>query len=224
MIELVPLGAVDLHGKCIGIEAGPRNHRQNLAIARVHGDDRAVAIAQRQLCRALQIVVDGQPQILPRHRMLDAEIAHFASVAVHNHFARPVLAAQQFVVSLFHARLAHHVARLVVGEARVVQIVFAHFAHVANQVRGKSIARIKPAFHVNRLQLGQFVAVRRDKGLLVGGHVLLDGNRLVSGLGAIVMQRGAQLVHIRSRPLAINGRSASTFWLCSRTRKHETEG
>ena len=88
-----------LHRKLVGIEAGPRNHGQNLAVARVHGHDRAVAVAQRQLRRALQIVVDGQPQVLPRHRMLNAEVAHLAPVAVHNHIARSVLPAQQFVVA-----------------------------------------------------------------------------------------------------------------------------
>ena len=117
-------------------------------------------------------------------------------MAVDNHFSRAVLAAQQFVVGLLHAGLAHHVARLIVGKARIVQIVFAHLAHVADQVRGKAVARIQPALLVDGFQLGQLVAVRRDKGLLVGGHVLLDGDGLVAGLGAVTVQRGAQLIQI----------------------------
>ena len=113
--QLVPVGAIDADGKRVGIEAGPRDHGQNLAVARVHGHDRAVAVAQRQFRRALQIVVDGQLQILPRDGVLDPQVAHLASVAVDNHIARAVLPAQQLVVGLFHARLAHHVARLVVA-------------------------------------------------------------------------------------------------------------
>ena len=68
VISLFQSRAVDLDGKLIGIEAGPRNHGQNLAVARVHGHDRAVAVAQRQLGRALQVVVDGQLQVLPGNR------------------------------------------------------------------------------------------------------------------------------------------------------------
>ena len=180
--ELVPVGAVDLDGKRVGVEAGPRHHRQNLAVPRVHGNDGAVAVAQGEFRGALKIVVDGEPQILAGNGVLDAEVAHLAPVAVDDHFARAVLAAQQLVVRLLHARLAHHVARLIVGEARIVQIVLAHLAHVADQMRGKSVARIKPALLVDRLQLGQLVAMRRDKRLLVGGHVLLDGDGLVAGL------------------------------------------
>ena len=122
-------------------------------------------------------------------------------MAVDHHFACTVLAAQQFVVGLFHARLAHHVARLVVGEARIVQVVFAHLAHVADQVRGKTVARIEPALFVDGFELGQLVAMRLDKGLLVGGHVLLDGDGLVAGLRAIVVQRGAQLVEVEIKAL-----------------------
>ena len=159
-----------------------RDHGQNLAIARVHRHHRAVGVAQRQLGRALQVDVDGQLQILARNGVLRPQVAHLAPVAVHNHIARSVLAAQQLVVGLLHARLAHHVARLVGRIARIVQILLAHLAHVADQVRGKAVARIKPPLLVDRLQLRQLVAVRLDKGLLVGGNVLLDGDRLVARL------------------------------------------
>jgi len=83
--ELVPVGAVDAHGEFIGIEAGPRNHGQNLAVAGVHGHDSAVAAAQRKFGGALQVVVDGEPQILAGLRVLDAQVAHLAAVTVHNH-------------------------------------------------------------------------------------------------------------------------------------------
>ena len=214
-----------LMAKCVGIEAGPRNHRQNLAVARVHGDDGAVAVAQRELRRALQIVVDGQLQVLAGNGVLNAEVAHFAAVAVDNHFARTVLPAQQLVVCLFHARLAHHVARLVVGEARIIQIVFAHLAHIADQVRGKTIARIEPALFIDGFELGQLIAMRLDKSLLVGRHVLLDGNRLIAGLRSDNGAASRAVDRGRDQgPCAISGRSASTLWFCSRTRKHETDG
>ncbi len=137
----------------------------------------------------------------PGFGVLDAEIAHFAPVAVDDHFARAVLPAQQLVVGLFHAGLAHHVARLVVGKARIVQVVFAHFAHVADQVRRKSVARIQPALFIDGFELRQLVAMRRDKRLLVRGHVLLDRDGLIAGLGAVVVQRRAQLIEVEIEAL-----------------------
>ena len=128
------------------------------------------------------------------------QVAHLAAVAVHDHIAGAVLAAQQLVVGLLDARLAHHVARLVDGIARIVQILFAHLAHVADQVGGKAVAGIEPALLVDGFQLGQLVAVGLDEGLLVGGDVLLDGDGLVAGRGPVAAQGGAQLLQIEIQP------------------------
>ncbi len=179
--QLVPLGAIDLHRKCIGIEAGTRHHGQNLAVARIHGDNRAIAIAQSEFRRALQIVVDGQLQVLAGHRVLRPEKAHFAAVAVDDHIARAVLPAQHLVVHLFHAGLAHHIARLVGSVARSGSDLFADFAHIADQVRRKSVARIEPPLLFDGLQFRQLVAVGFDESLLIRRDVVLDGNRLIAG-------------------------------------------
>jgi len=177
-----------------------RDHGQDLPVARVHGHHRAAAVSQGKFRRALNVDVDGQLQILPWNGVLGAQVAHLAAVAVHDHIAGTVLPAQQIVVGLLHARLAHHVARLVGGIARIVQILLAHLAHIADQVRRKAVPRVKPPLHVNGFQLGQLVAVRLDEGLLVGADVLLDGNRLVMGCGPVAFQRGAQLVQIEVQP------------------------
>ena len=52
--------------KALGSKLGRETMRQNLAVARIHGHDRAIAVAQSQLGCALQIVVDGEPQIRAR--------------------------------------------------------------------------------------------------------------------------------------------------------------
>jgi len=118
-------------------------------------------------------------------------------MAVHNHVAGAVLAAQQLVVGLLDSRLAHHVAGLVGRIALLVKIVLAHLAHVPDQVGGEAIPGIKPPLLVDGLQLRQLIAMRLDKCLLVGGDVLLDGNGLVTGRGPIAAQRGAQIFHIQ---------------------------
>ena len=130
--QLGPIAAVDADREGVGIVAGMRDHGQNLAVTRVHRHHRAIAVAQRHLGRALNVDVDGQLQVLARSGVLRAQVAYLAAVAVHNNVARAVLAAQQCVVGLFDPGLAHHVAGHVVSVPRIVQIVFTHFAHIAD--------------------------------------------------------------------------------------------
>ncbi len=133
------------------------------------------------------------------------QVAHLAAVAVDNHVAGAVLAAQQLVVGLLDAGLAHHVARLVGRIARLIQVFFAHLAHVTDEVGGKAVAGIQPPLFVDGLQLGQLVAMSLDERLLVGGYVQLDGEGLVAGRGAIAAQHGAQLLQIEVEALGDQG-------------------
>ena len=75
--ELVPLGAIDLDCEGVGIEAGAGNQGQNLAVARIHGDDSAFAIAECEFRGALQVVVDGEAQIRAGDGMLDVNSHNF---------------------------------------------------------------------------------------------------------------------------------------------------
>jgi hypothetical protein len=122
-------------------------------------------------------------------------------MAVDNHIHRAILPAQDFVVGLLNPSLAHHIARLVIGEFGIVEILFAHLANVANQVRGKAVARIEPPFLVDRFQLRQLIPVRLNKRLLIRRNILLDGNRLVPRRQPEAMQRSLQLVEVQIQPL-----------------------
>jgi len=93
-------------------------------------------------CRSLSIVSRRSCG----NGVLGSKEAHLAAVAVDDHVAGAVLAAQQLVVSLLDTGLAHHVARLVGRITRLVQILFAHLAHVADEVGGKAVAWIEPPF------------------------------------------------------------------------------
>ena len=46
---------------------------------------------------------------------------------------------------------------------------------------GEAIAGVEAALLVEGFEFGEFVAVCVDEGLLVGGDVLLEGDRLVLG-------------------------------------------
>ncbi len=203
--ELVPVVAGDADGELVGVEIGMGDQRQDFAGAGIHGDDGAVAVAQQLLGFALQVEIDGELQVLSRSGVLRAQDAHLAAVAVHDYVARAVYAAQELVVGLLHAVLAHHVAGLIGGVARLIQVIFAHLAHVADQVRGESVSRIKPALLVDGLELGQLVAVRLDEGLLVRGNIFFDRDGLVAGRGAEVLQGGAELFQIQVQPQRDHG-------------------
>ncbi len=151
---------------------------------RIHGDDRSVAVTHGRFGRALQVEIDGQLQALPGHGGFPAQHAHLPPVAIHDDVLRAVLPAQKLIVGLLDSRFAHHIAGLVVGIARVVQHVVAHFADVADQVGGEAVAGIKPPLLVDCLQFGKLVAMRLDELLLIRSDVLLERNRLILGRGA----------------------------------------
>ncbi len=196
---------MDAHRERIGVIAGMRNQGQDLAIARIHGHHGAVVIAEGDLGRLLQVEIDSEFQIMARFGVLRPENAHLAPVAVDNHVARAVFAAQDLIVGLFHARLSDHVPGLVVGVAWLVQVFFADFADISDQVRREPVAGIQAALFVDGFQLRKLVAVGLDKCLLVGGDVLLDGDGLIAGRDAEVAQRGPQLFEIEVQTLRDHG-------------------
>ena len=171
--ELIPVGAVDADGEGIGIEAGPRDHGEDVAIPGIHGHDCAAAASESELGGALKIVVDGQLEVLARDRMLNSEIADLTAVAVHNDVPRPVLPAQKLVIGFFNTGLAHHVSGLVIGEAGIVQVLFADFTNVPDEVCGVAVSRIEAALFVDGFELGQLVAVGFDECPLVWQRCLV---------------------------------------------------
>ena len=62
--QLAPLIARDAHRKIVGIESRTAHHRQDLAVARIHGDDGAVLVPHGLFGGNLQIEVDGQLELL----------------------------------------------------------------------------------------------------------------------------------------------------------------
>ena len=47
--------------------------------------------------------------------------------------------------------------------------------------------------------------MRRDESLLVGSHVLLDGDGLVARLAAVAVQGGPQLIQVKIQALGDQG-------------------
>ncbi len=121
-------------------------------------------------------------------------------MAVHQHIARAIGAAQQRVIALFHARTPHHIAWLVIGISGLVQHVLTDLAGVTNQGRGKTIARIKPALLIDRLQLRKLIAMRLDELFLIRRDVGLERNKLILWAAAVLHQDGLNLIDGHVQP------------------------
>src|ERR1019366_5294933 len=196
----VPLITRDAHREFVGIERGAADHRQNFAIARIHGDNGAGPALQRLFGRYLHIEIDGELELFAGDGGHIAEGAHFLAATVDQHLARAVLAHQNIVVVLLDARHAYDVARVVQLPLRLSQHVFANLADVADDVRHETVAGIEAPVNGDGVEFGQFLFVRFDEGQLVGSNVILEEQRLIPRHCGHALQAGAQLVRRDVKP------------------------
>ena len=166
-------------GKIVRVKRWTAHHRQDLARPRVHGHDGAVLPFQRLLGGNLDVQIHGQLQLLAHDRRVFAQLALFPSLAIDQHPPGAVLAHQDFVVVLLHARLAHDVAALIQIELVRFQHVFAYLAYVADQVGHEAVFGIEPPVDHDGLQLRKLIFMGFDEGALVGRDVVFDDDGLV---------------------------------------------
>src|SRR5437660_1798740 len=114
---------------------------------------------------------------MTRYRRVRTQLSNFFPVAVHQCTTRSVFPDKYFVVELFDAALSHNGTRLINLILRRVQILITYLAHVADQVRQKSVFGIKAAMDHDRLELRKFVAVRFNERLLIRRNVVLEQKR-----------------------------------------------
>ncbi len=128
----VPVALGEADGELVGVEGGARDHGEDLAGVRVHGDDGAVLAFEGLLGGELDVEVDGEPEVLAGGGELLAEVADLLAVGVDDDVAGAVLAAEEGVVGGLDAGLADDVAGIVDGVALVV------FEHRARRLRRRS--------------------------------------------------------------------------------------
>ena len=105
---------------------------------------------------------------------LVAETVHFhALLAIHAH--------QLIVVLALNAVFADDVALVKARQLRRVQFRFADFADIPDDVRGQTIARIKPVLHAHHFEFGKGagVLVRIDEGQFGRRQFFLDRDGFV---------------------------------------------
>ncbi len=109
----------------------------------------------RQFGNRLQIQIDGKLQILSGNGFL--VIQHVALVAetVHFHAFLAVDAHQLIVVLALDAVFADDVSLVEARQLRRVQFRFADFTDVPDDVRGQTVAGIKPVLHAHHFEFGK---------------------------------------------------------------------
>ena len=194
--QLVPLVAGNADGKIIGVEGGTAHHGQNFAGVRVHGDHCSILAFHGLLGGNLEIDIEGQLKLLSGNGGGFIEASNFAPMAVDQRASRTVLSHQNRVVLPLHARNSNHVAGAIKLELRLIQHVFGDFAHVADQVRHESVARIQAPVRHDGIQFRQLIAVRVDEGQFVGSDVFFKKNRLILRHGGEVANARPHFVGI----------------------------
>ncbi len=91
-IELPPLFFRNAHREIVGIGSRAADHGQHFAGAWIEGDDRSGPRAKRLLRDLLQVVINGQLNLLAGNGLLlgEAHILHFLADAVDDHTAHAV--------------------------------------------------------------------------------------------------------------------------------------
>ncbi len=106
----LPFQTADTVGKAVGIEAGHRDHRQQITGCAVSDDDGARFEADSARRVVLKIGVDAEAHRLAGNILARLEIAHDAARCGHFDAAGAGRAAQVLLVDLFQRILAHLVA------------------------------------------------------------------------------------------------------------------
>ena len=195
--DFPPVGRLDALRKLVGVETGSADHRQDLPGARVHGDNRAILAFHGELGDGLQIEIEGQLQVFARNGFFVGERFVGLAAVIHHHLALAIHAHQGVIVLALDAELADHGALAILRVVGRIQFLLADFAGIADDVRGKSVLRVKAALRMDQFHLGKEIAVRIDKCQLAGRELLFDDDRIVFWTGRVAPDARGQVVVIQ---------------------------
>ena len=142
IVDLVPLLRTHVAGEIAGIEGGAADHGQNFAIARVLRDDGSLAAFHGELGDGLQIQIEGGLEVLAGGGLLVLQRFPGAAARIDQDALLPVDAHQDVVVLALESGFADALALRILGEFGGVEIIFADFADVTDDVRGHAVLRI----------------------------------------------------------------------------------
>jgi len=198
--ERSPLVGPDAAREDVRVEGRVGEHDEDLAVARVEGDDRARRVAEGPLGHLLQVAVERERQGAARYVGDLLEDPHAPAEGVDLHLLPAGNTAQVPVPGLLEARLADEVARPVAART-VPQFRLAHLADVPEEVareRAEGVVAAGPHLDGDARQL-ELMRLERDHTTPV--EVAPQHDALVRGALGRCMQhlvhRALGLVEVR---------------------------
>ena len=161
-----------------------RHHREDVAVARIERDERAVLPGHRLLRRLLQIQVDRHDQAFAGRVGDFLEHAQPPPDRVNFDLLPAGVAAQKTLPHALEAEFSDLVAHVVVGVR--FQIVHGHFADVAEQMRGELAVQVMPRGRDLQTDAGQLELMRFERHHLLPSEPLGDGDWLVGRAAGLI--------------------------------------
>src|SRR5437879_11894618 len=143
-VQTLPFFLGDADGEIVGIWRRTASHRQDLAAARIQRYDSAFTPGQRLLGNLLQVVIDGQRNLLARDGFLAGQTIDFFSDAVDDDAAHAVGAHQDVVVLALESGFAAEVAGPQLAVAGF-ELLLAHFTNIPGSVRHEAARNVAAA-------------------------------------------------------------------------------
>ena len=201
--QAAPDLGVDAAREVVRVVGGPRDQRQDLAVARIEGHERTHLLGlfrvqglEALLGDALQVEVDVQDRAAPGRRRNLVDLPHLAPRHVDDHVAAARTSAQVILEARLEADLTNDRARFVVGEAFLTQLPLLDLADRAQQVRAEGRLQIVPTRpHVGHHAVHR-KAVRLDPGEALLAHVAVELDGLEATASGGMAYRGGELVRI----------------------------
>src|SRR6202166_1401030 len=189
VVKAFPYLVGNTHRKIVGIGCGAADHGKNFTTARVESNHGARARSQGLFRDLLQVVINGELNLLAGDGFLRGEAADFFTDAVDDDAAHAVGAHQKIVVLFFQAGFSGEVAW---PEAPIAgfNLLLAYFTDVAAGVSHKSAWKVTAAGDGNHFENGNIGAMRLDESDVgVGSFGFND-----DGLKFRQVARGAEII------------------------------
>ena len=113
--DRAPFAAIEPTREHVGVEGRRRDHRQDLAVARIERHRAADLLGEEALGLLLQLEVERELEVAAGPARLAQLLVHELAAAVDHHHAPAVGAAQDRVVGLLDSLDAHQVAGAEIG-------------------------------------------------------------------------------------------------------------
>ena len=192
VVERLVVGVGNTVDEQVGVVRRQADHREDLAVARIHRHRGAFQLAERGDHRALQVDIDRQAQVRARRRRHHAQRADRTAIGIGLDALVAHLAAQGVLVITFKAGLAD-VAEGGGGFVQPLAVLGIDAADIADDVREQVAVGIDATEIRDQVDAGIAPAIDREARDLLFGEAQLQGDRAMSARGFAGLGEGLEI-------------------------------